>query len=99
MIFNFWLYHLCRLICYEELEDAKGVLRSRKSNTADNTMANRKRTKDQTMICKPLHRKLKIEQNETDLKRGSDFRCSERVSSSFTSRYFILSIVCFYVDF
>jgi hypothetical protein len=36
-----------------------------KRRSTDNTMAKRKnRTKDQTTIYKPLHRKLKIEHNE-----------------------------------
>jgi len=42
-------------------EDTKRVIRSRK---ADITMAKRKRTKGQTMICKKLHAKLMIEKHE-----------------------------------
>ena len=34
------------------------------SRRTDNTIANRKRTKDQTMMYKALHRKRKIEQRE-----------------------------------
>ena len=43
----------------EKFKDAKETTRSRKSN---NTMTKRK---EQTMIYKTLHRKLKIEQHET----------------------------------
>jgi hypothetical protein len=35
-------------------------------------MANRKRTKEQTMINKALHRKQKIEQHDTLLKGGNE---------------------------
>lgn len=43
----------------EKFEDTKGASRRK----ADNTMDNRKRTKSQTMINKPLHRKINIEQH------------------------------------
>jgi hypothetical protein len=43
----------------EKFEDTKRVIRR-----TDNTMANRKSTKGQTMIYKTLHRKLKVEQHE-----------------------------------
>jgi hypothetical protein len=46
----------------EKLEDAKGILRSRKSK--DNiAMAIRKRITGQTVIYKTLHRKEKIKQH------------------------------------
>jgi hypothetical protein len=44
-------------------------------------MAKRKRTKKQTLVDIPLHRKLKIEQYEPT-KNGSELRSSEMVSSS-----------------
>ena len=57
----------------EEFEDIKRVIRT--DNTmikrvirTDNTMTKRKRTKEQIMIYKTLHRKLKIEQHEPHLK-------------------------------
>ena len=43
----------------EKFEDTKEVIRSHQSEKTDNTM-----TKRQTMIYKPLHRKLKIGQHE-----------------------------------
>ena len=43
----------------EKFEDTKRVIRR-----TDNTIANRKSTKGQTMIYKTLHRKLKVEQHE-----------------------------------
>ena len=46
-------------------KDNKGVIRSVSHRRTDNTMAKRKRTKEQTTIYKTLHRKLKIEQHET----------------------------------
>ena len=49
-------------------------------------MTNGKRTKGKTMIYKTLHRKLKIEQQNTFENWGYELGCSERVSSySFTS--------------
>ena len=44
----------------------------------DNTMAKRKGTKGQTLICKALHRRLKIEQHEPH-KNGDEIKCSGRV--------------------
>ena len=43
----------------------------------ENTMANRKRTKRQTIFYEVLHRKLKIAQNEPYLKRGANAGDSE----------------------
>ena len=45
-------------IIYENVEDSKTVIRSRKL-TVDNTIV--KRQKDKTMMYKTLHRKLKID--------------------------------------
>ena len=49
-------------------EDTKGVTRSRKfkidrQHNGQNKI--KKKTKGQTMICKTLHRKLKIEQHKS----------------------------------
>ena len=44
----------------EELEEAKGVIRRRKSRKGRNAMVKRKMTKGQTMIYKTRYRKLKI---------------------------------------
>jgi hypothetical protein len=52
------------------LEDAKEEIRSRKSKKE------RIRTKEQTMISKTLHRKLKIEQHNPHLKSGMGSSCS-----------------------
>jgi hypothetical protein len=50
---------------YGEFKDTKGEIRSRKlKKRKDNTMANRKKTKEQATIYKTLHRKLKIGQHE-----------------------------------
>ena len=51
----------------ERFEDTIRVIRSRKSKRrrTDNTMTKIKRTKGQTMIYKALHRKLKIEKQES----------------------------------
>jgi hypothetical protein len=46
------------------------------------TIANRKKTKAQTMIYKPLHRKTKDRVTRTSLKTGSELWCSGRVSRS-----------------
>jgi hypothetical protein len=48
----------------DKFDDTKGVIRLHKSKK-DNTMTKRKRAKGQTMIYKTLHRKIKIEQNES----------------------------------
>jgi hypothetical protein len=48
------------------------------TNVYDNAMAKRKRTKEQTMIYKTLHRKLKIDQHKPLLKNGRELTCSGR---------------------
>jgi hypothetical protein len=48
----------------KEFEDTKGVIRIRKWRRTDNTIAKRKRTKEQTTIYKTQYRKLKFEQHE-----------------------------------
>jgi 3-deoxy-D-manno-octulosonate 8-phosphate phosphatase KdsC-like HAD superfamily phosphatase len=50
-------------------EQSKAVYQRKK----DNTMARRKRTSEQTMICKTLHRKLKIEHTNY-IKLGDELR-------------------------
>jgi hypothetical protein len=47
----------------------------------DNTIAKRKSTKGQTTIYKALHRKQKIEQ----LKTRSEFGCSRKMSSIYST--------------
>ena len=49
---------------------------------AEDIMAKWKRTKEQTMIYKILHRKLKIEQHAPPLKIGCELMCSGRVRRS-----------------
>ena len=49
------------LKCYEKLDNVKGVIRSHKEKTDGQTI---QWPKEQTMICKPLHIKFKIEQDE-----------------------------------
>jgi len=51
---------LLQISSCEKFEDTKWVTISRKT----------KRTKEQTMICKTLHRKLTFEQHEPPLKSG-----------------------------
>jgi hypothetical protein len=48
----------------------------------DNTLAEGKGTKRQTMIYKTLRRKLKIEQQEPHTKPGGELRCSGMETSS-----------------
>jgi hypothetical protein len=48
----------------EEFEDTKGQAEAVNRRTTSNTLAKRKTTKEQTMICRTLHRKLQIEQHE-----------------------------------
>ena len=55
----------------------------------DNTMAT-KRTKGKTMICKKHYTENKRLSNTNITKSGSEFSCSERVSSTFDSRRFSL---------
>ena len=52
-------------VCNIQPQHKKSLKRGDKTYIKDNTMAKRiKSTKGQTMICKTLHRKLKIEQHE-----------------------------------
>ena len=54
-------------VCNIQPQLKKSLKRGDKTYIKDNTMAKRtKSTKGQTMICKTLHRKLKIEQHETN---------------------------------
>ena len=48
--------------CCKKLKDTKGVIRSRKSKKDRQFNGQKKLKKEQTMIYKILHRKLKIEQ-------------------------------------
>ena len=48
-------------------------------------MADRIRTKGQTMILETLHRKLRIDQHATPLQTGGEIRCSVRVHSSYST--------------
>ena len=50
------MYHL------RQLKDTKGVIRGRNSKKDENTMAKRKRKKQQTIMDNILHREQKIEQ-------------------------------------
>jgi hypothetical protein len=52
-------------VTYEQFEDTKGVIRTRKSNKG-----RRYNGKGQTLIYKTLHRKLRIEQHETHKNPG-----------------------------
>ena len=52
-------------VIYEQFEDTKGGIRIRKSNKG-----RRCNGKGQTLIYKTLHRKLRIEQHETQKKPG-----------------------------
>jgi hypothetical protein len=55
----------------EKFEETKGIIRSANlKKISGNTVTKRKRTKGQTMICKILHRKLKIEQHKPHSKKG-----------------------------
>ena len=78
---NKYLYSiLSELILKAEMfENTKGVIWSRKSK--DRKYNDQKRRKRQTST-KILHRKLKIEQLEIQLKTEDEFSCFRRVSSS-----------------
>ena len=59
----------------ETFKDTKEAVRRRR---ADNSMVKRKRTKGQTMICKTLHRKLKIEEHEPNYKQTMIYKTLHR---------------------
>ena len=51
-----------KLLVCQRFEDTSGTIRSHKSKKTDNTMTKGKPTREQAIIYKTLHRKLKIEQ-------------------------------------
>ena len=55
-------------ILYEELEDTKGITRSRKPHK--NRRYNAKGQTNQTIIYKAIHRNLNIEHHELGMKSG-----------------------------
>ena len=66
-----WNYYDSVVIFYSKsMKIPKGKLEDLIPRMTDNTMAKRKRTKGQTTNNKTLHRKLKIEQHESQKKTG-----------------------------
>ena len=61
-------HEICYLQAQEKFEDTKGESEAVNRRT-DNTTAKRNREKRQTMSYKILHRKLKIEQQESHKKQ------------------------------
>jgi hypothetical protein len=64
----------------EKFEDTKEVIRSHQSNKTDNTMAKRKRSKENDL--QNTTQKTKDWATRTPLKTGDEHRCSGRLSSS-----------------
>ena len=68
--------------CQEKFDATYGVIRNRQSQK-DRKNNGRKRTKEQTLIYKTLHSKLKNKTNP--LSTWGELKCSGRVSSSFAT--------------
>jgi hypothetical protein len=68
---------------WEEFEETKGLIRIRNWRRTDNTMAKRKRTKEQTTNYKTqsITHKVKYRVIRTPLITGGELRCSGRVNS------------------
>ena len=56
--------HRFHISIKKSLKIPKGQAEAVNRRTTSNTLAKRKKTKEQTMICRTLHRKLQIEQHE-----------------------------------
>jgi len=56
--------HRCHISIKKSLKIPKGQAEAANGRTTGNTLEKRKKTKEQTMIYRTLHRKLKIEQHE-----------------------------------
>jgi hypothetical protein len=65
----------------EEFDDTKGVIRIVNRRSTENTVANRKRTKEKKQYTKHSH-KTKDRVTRSPLKTGEELRCYGRVSSS-----------------
>ena len=63
----------CQLhIRIEKFKDTKVVIRGRNAKTGRQCNGQKKKDKEQTMIYKTLHRKLKIDQHKPLLKNGGE---------------------------